>query len=168
MPGHHELGNRRANWLTIMARLQPGLNASNEEATLNAFWKPMLQDEAAAISELSPNTRDRFLKRHLWVLPGAHGLSDMRERLLTPLMLLMGLVGFVLLIACANVANLMLARAANRQKEIAIRLAMGARRFAKIIRQILTESATISLGGGILGLLLSGLDQHRIVARSAF
>lgn len=154
MPGRNELENRRASWLTIMARLQPGVSASKEEAALNAFWKPLLQDEAAAISGFSPNTRDRFLKRHLWVLPGAHGLSGMRDRLRTPLMLLMGLVGFVLLIACANVASLMLARAASRQKEIAIRLALGARR-SRIIRQVMTESATISLGGGLLGLLLS-------------
>ena len=153
-PGTDKMTSRRSAWLNIIARLKPGVSRVAEESALNAFWRPILAAELAAIPAKSEQTRRNFLNRRIVLLDASNGISVLRMMFEQPLTLLMGLVGLVLLIACANVANLLIARAAQRQKEIAIRMAVGATGGA-IVRQILTEGLILSLAGGALGLLLA-------------
>jgi predicted permease len=153
-PTWNDLDNRRSRWLTVMGRLKPGVSAEQAEVQLNVVYRQINQQEIETIPNASESFRKRFLEKHLEVLPGGRGLSDLREQFSTALIVLMGMVGVVLLIACANVANLLLARTASRQKEIAVRLALGAGR-ARIVRQQFIESLVLSGLGAIVGLVLA-------------
>ena len=146
------LENRRGYWLNIFARLNPGVTRLQAESALNVFWHPILEEEARNTPGASRKYRQEFVARHLTLMPGARGISAVRDQASGPLVVLMGMAGLLLLIACANIANLLIARAAGRQKEIAIRLAIGAGR-GRLVRQLLTEGVSLSLAGGLLGIL---------------
>ena len=154
-PTWNDLDNRRSRWLTVMGRLKPGVSAEQAEVQLNVVYRQINQQEIEAIPNASESFRKRFVEKHLEVLPGARGLSDLREQFSTALIVLMCMVGVVLLIACANVANLLLARTTTRQKEIAVRLALGAGR-GRIVRQHFIESLLLAGGGALVGLVLAG------------
>ncbi len=137
-------------WLNVMARLKPGATLQSSSSELNVLWQQILK----ADPEYKPppaydKDSDKF--NRMIVVPGSAGWSYFRVQFSRPLTVLMIVVGLVLLIACANVANLLFSRAAGRQKEIAVRLAIGAGR-ARLIRQLLLETLVISVLGGIAGL----------------
>src|SRR5467141_3560476 len=147
------LKERRNRWVTAFGRLKPGVSQQQAKAALQPFMHSMLEMEVqqAAFAHASKFDRDEFLKCWIDVLPGSQGRSYTRRQLSTPLWVLMATTGAVLLIACANLANLLLVRGSARTKEIAIRLAIGATRW-QIIRQLLIESLSLSFLGGIAGL----------------
>jgi putative ABC transport system permease protein len=148
------LGERRVMWLTVMARLADGTSLDQARVGVDVLYKQILAEEMAQITAKSARFREGFLKKSLVITPGARGVSDLRGQSQTTFFVLMGMVGLVLLIACANVANLLLARASTRQREVAVRLALGARR-SVLLRQFLAESVLLALLGGTAGLLVS-------------
>jgi predicted permease len=148
--------DRRFRWVQAFARLKPGVNMTQAKASLDPLMHGVLEMEVQQkeFAQASPYARQQFLKMTVDVLPGARGENIASRYLEGPLWAMMGMVGLVLLMACANVANLMIARAMARQKEVAIRLALGASRM-RLIGQLLLESTILSLAGALLGFVIA-------------
>lgn len=151
-----QMADRRTRWVQVFARLKPGYTVESAGAPLLGLFRQLREYEMTlpAASKWSKYMRDQFMRGTLHVEPAATGYSSLRNDFSKALMVLMWMVGLVLLIACANVANLLIARAFARQKEIAVRLSIGATR-AQLVRQLMVESVVLSGFGGILGILLS-------------
>jgi len=155
-PGWDDIGSRRSQWLQMFARMKPGYTVESAKASLQPLLTQILRDELAMpqMKDTTQYYRDLFLKRKIQMEPAANGYSQMRRDYSTALIVLMCMVGLVLLIACFNVANLLIARAVARQREIAVRLAVGASRW-QLLRQLLIESLVMSVAGGVAGLFLA-------------
>jgi putative ABC transport system permease protein len=162
-PGWDRSEQPDSYWVNIFARLQPGVSAARANASLPALFRSLLEDQLPRFNEIDGETRTKILSKPLTARPATQGLNSLREDWEKPLSVLMVMVGLVLLIACANVANLLLARAATRQREFAVRLAMGATGW-QLARQMLVESLLLAAGGGAIGLFLSTNLIHGLLA----
>ena len=154
--------NRRAYWVYVFARLAPGVSIERAKVLANAVFHPIITDVEAPLQKgMSDATMKRFRAKLLTIEDGRRGQSSMHKETKTPLTLLLGTTGIVLLIACANIANLLLARGAGRSLEMAVRLSLGATRW-QLLRQLLTESCLLALIGGAVSLLVAYWTLHLI------
>ena len=155
-PAWLQLDGRRFRWVQVFARLKSGVSAPEAQAGLQPLYKSLLEREVedAAFAAASADTRREFLAGTLTVEDAARGHSELRDSVTEPLLILMAIAGGVLLIVCANVANLLVARGASRAREIALRLALGASR-PQIVRLLLAESLLLSSIGALGGVLLA-------------
>jgi predicted permease len=141
----------KIEWLQGIGRLKPGVGVARAKVTINLAFQQILQSQTGT---MSAEDRRKFMNQHLAVADGSRGASTLRGDFSKPLQILMAVVGLILLIACANVANLLLARSSARQKELAVRVAMGAGA-SRLFRQVLTESILLATIGAAFGLLLA-------------
>jgi predicted permease len=143
---------QKREWLQVMGRLKPGVSLAQANSSINLLFQQYLT--AQTETGMSADQKRTFMTQRIAMIAGGRGASTLQAKFGKPLQILMGVVGLVLLIACANVANLLLARAASRQREIAVRVAMGAGA-GRLFRQVLTESILLAGIGGAFGLLIA-------------
>ena len=153
--GFEGFANRRSYWAYLFGRLKPGVTIEQASAELNGIYRPIINDVEAVLQEgMSEQTMARFRAKEVPLADGRRGQSSLHEEVETPLALLVTITGVVLLIACANIANLLLARGAGRAQEMAIRGSLGAGR-ARLVGQLLLESVLLAVFGGIGGILVA-------------
>jgi predicted permease len=147
--------NRRNYWAYLFARLKPGISIEQARTAMATPYHAIVNDVEAPLQKgMSPQTMARFQSKPIVLEPGSRGQSSVSREAKAPLTLLLGVTGFVLLIACANIANLLLARGAGRAGEMAIRLSIGAGR-GQLVRQLLGESCLLAVFGGLGGLVVA-------------
>ena len=154
-PGFTGFDNRSSYWAYLFARLKPGSTIERAAAAVNAVYSPIITEvEAPLQNGMSESTMAQFRTKQIALEEGRRGQSTIHGEARTPVLMLLGTAGIVLLIACANIANLLLARGANRGMEMAVRLSLGANR-RQVLTQLLTESIVLGVLGGIGGLVVA-------------
>ena len=156
------LEDPKAFWLPVMGRLKPGMTIRRAEGELQPIYAPILAEDAKLL-KLSRRDLKPYLAKPLLLAAGSQGREVLQSSLEEPLLVLMSMVGLVLLIACANLASLLVARGEARQREIAVRLALGAGR-TRLVRQLLTESLLIAIAGGAAGVALASWCQAAMLS----
>jgi len=154
-PGWDGMEDRRDSWLNIIGRLNPGFTAKSAEVAIAPAFRAIEESELPAL-KISPGSKQesRYLDRKIVLDGGTHGRPVFQSRAQTPLLVLLTMVGLILLIACANLASLLVARGEGRQREMALRLALGAGRW-RLVRQLLTESFLLAALGGVAGVIFA-------------
>ena len=151
----NEFANRRSYWVYVFARLRPGVSIDEARTGINVPYKNIInQVEVPLQRGMSDQTMAKFKAKEVGLEPGARGQTSVRSEAQDPLRMLLGVTALVLIIACANIANLLLARAAGRANEMAVRLSLGAKR-SQLIRQLLVEACLMAILGGIAGLVVA-------------
>jgi predicted permease len=154
-PWFDAFDNRRSYWAYLFARLRPGMTVEAATGAINTIYAPIIEEvEAPLQTAMTDQTMERFRAKRVVVDPGPQGQSSMHNEARTPLRMLLGITAVVLLIACANIANLLLARGANRAQEMAIRGSLGASR-PQMLTQLLIESVLLAFLGGLAGLVVA-------------
>jgi predicted permease len=162
-PDRDGLKDRQDYWVTLFGRLKPGTTIEQAATAINVTYQPQLQQDLALATNPSPEFRARFAAKKIVLKPGHYGRGQLRENGRKPLQLLLAMTLLVLLIACANVANLQLTRALARTREMAVRLALGASR-GQLVRHLLLESLVIGAAGGALGVAVAHWTLRGILA----
>jgi predicted permease len=157
-----DLTRHNDNWIKLIARIKPGMSIEQASAGLQPAFSAILKDELPLFTGWNDKEQAAFLDRKMILRTGAHGRPMLEAGVGKQIIALMCMVGLVLLIACANIAGLLTARAASRQREIGIRLSLGASRF-QLVRQLLIESILLSGAGAILGLLIASWTSSTLV-----
>ena len=160
-----QLNQRRRRFIQVFGRLKPGVTIDRAKAGLQPLFHQIIDREVKmpAFAKASPYSKSEFLKMWMDTLPASKGRSQLRNQFSNALLALMAIVALVLLIACSNLANLLIARASARQKEIALRLALGANR-GRLVRQLLVESILLSAIGGVAGIGLAMFIDRALIS----
>lgn len=163
-PGQKLVENRRAYWIYLFARLKPGMELEQAQAAINRPYHALINEIEAPLNKgMSAARLAEFKAKTIVVTPGSRGQSDTPEEAFVPLVLLLGVTFVVLLSACANIANLLLAKAVGRSGEMAVRLSIGAAR-KDLIRQLLGESVLLAVLGGVFGLFVANWTMGGVMA----
>jgi predicted permease len=160
-PNWDGLADQNDHWIAILGRLKPGFTRTKAESAIEPSYRALLEAEVGQ-RKMSKDEQAKFVSKRIVLNQGEHGRPILQADAQQPLITLMAMVGLVLLIACANLASLLVARGEARQREIALRLALGASRW-RLLRQLLTESLLLGLAGGVAGLLLGSWTLRALV-----
>ncbi|HKD14496.1 MAG TPA: ABC transporter permease [Candidatus Angelobacter sp.] len=165
MPGANDLSNHKDWWLKVLGRLKPGLKQDQAQSALQGPFHSILEGEIPLLN-FNQKQIARYLQNKLIVEPGSHGRPILQNGAREPLLFLIAMVGLILVIGCANLASLLIAKGEARQQEIAVRLSLGAGR-TRLLRQLLTESLLLAVAGALAGILVAELGLRTVIVTVA-